>query len=319
MFIGRSLNASLSQLGTLTLCRALFQALTSPISGALGDRYDRARVVAVGCALWGVMTAAIGLSTSLGQAMVSCAGGCQGRGRGWGCGGRDAARTCPPASLRPPSRLHHRWRLPTLASSVSHPSVPHPPPRPPPPPVNGFGLALVIPCVSSMVADLHPPDSRGGAFGMMGLTGGWWLGGWVHAHAVSRGCWQVAAAACQKHAGGCGGVPAGSRRKLDADPCAPRSLPLTSPSLAGRHDGLVCCHQPGRHAAAGHRGLALCIPPGASARLDGWVGWVGGWGFALCHLCRMGCPCCRLNRAAPPQPTSPFLLTPTARWLRCRC
>lgn len=50
--------------------------------------------------------------------------------------------------------------------------------------VNGFGLALVIPCVSSMVADLHPPDSRGGAFGMMGLTGGWaagwgFRGGWV--------------------------------------------------------------------------------------------------------------------------------------------
>lgn len=135
MFIGRSLNASLSQLGTLTLCRALVQAsrggscgqaagwrwaaasacggcgplkaappghplhlrkpglptgpapaphhptqaLASPFSGILGDRYDRAYVVAAGCLCWGVMTSLMGLSTSLGQAMLSCAGG---RGRG---------------------------------------------------------------------------------------------------------------------------------------------------------------------------------------------------------------------------------------------
>ncbi|KAI7836114.1 hypothetical protein COHA_009993 [Chlorella ohadii] len=103
MFIGRSLNASLSQLGTLTL------ALTSPISGLVGDRYDRSYVVAFGCLLWGVMTAAIGLSRSLGQALVSCA-------------------------------------------------------------VNGFGLALVIPCVSSIIADYNPPDTRGRAFGIMSLT-----------------------------------------------------------------------------------------------------------------------------------------------------
>ncbi|PRW33724.1 MFS general substrate transporter [Chlorella sorokiniana] len=109
MFIGKSLNASLSQLGTLTLVRALFQALTSPISGLVGDRYDRSYVVAFGCLLWGVMTAAIGLSRSLGQAFVSCA-------------------------------------------------------------VNGFGLALVIPCVSSIIADYNPPDTRGRAFGIMSLT-----------------------------------------------------------------------------------------------------------------------------------------------------
>lgn len=65
------------------------QALTSPLSGALGDRYDRAYVVACGCALWGVMTAAIGLSASLGQAMVSCAGGWGQRNAG-GAGWREA-------------------------------------------------------------------------------------------------------------------------------------------------------------------------------------------------------------------------------------
>lgn len=37
--------------------------------------------------------------------------------------------------------------------------------------VNGFGLALVIPCVSSMIADYNPPDQRGNAFGLMSLTG----------------------------------------------------------------------------------------------------------------------------------------------------
>ena len=36
-FIGRSFNATPSQLGTLTLCRALVQALSSPIGGLSGD------------------------------------------------------------------------------------------------------------------------------------------------------------------------------------------------------------------------------------------------------------------------------------------
>ena len=53
---------------------APLQALASPLSGVLGDRFDRGYVVAAGCALWGVMTAAIGLSQTLGQAMVFCAG-----------------------------------------------------------------------------------------------------------------------------------------------------------------------------------------------------------------------------------------------------
>ena len=40
------------------------------------------------------------------------------------------------------------------------------------PAVNGFGLALVIPCVSSIVADYNPADTRGSAFGIMSFTGG---------------------------------------------------------------------------------------------------------------------------------------------------
>ena len=37
---------------------------------------------------------------------------------------------------------------------------------------NGIGLALVIPCVASLIADYHPPESRGQAFGLMAFTSG---------------------------------------------------------------------------------------------------------------------------------------------------
>lgn len=47
---------------------AVTQAATSPISGVMGDKYNRTHIVALGCLLWGVMTALIGLSTSLHQA-----------------------------------------------------------------------------------------------------------------------------------------------------------------------------------------------------------------------------------------------------------
>jgi MFS family permease len=36
--------------------------------------------------------------------------------------------------------------------------------------LNGVGLALMIPNAQSMVADYYSADSRGKAFGMMGLT-----------------------------------------------------------------------------------------------------------------------------------------------------
>lgn len=43
------------------------QALMSPASGLLGDRFDRTHIIALGALLWGVMTFAIGLSTSIHQ------------------------------------------------------------------------------------------------------------------------------------------------------------------------------------------------------------------------------------------------------------
>ncbi len=83
--------------------------MSSPLSGVLGDHYDRTLVVSAGCLLWGICTALVGVSTSIRQAMVWCA-------------------------------------------------------------FNGFGLALVIPCISSLIADYHPPETRGHAFGTMSLT-----------------------------------------------------------------------------------------------------------------------------------------------------
>ena len=113
--IGISLNANLSQLGTLTTCRALVQTVASPISGCLGDRYDRTKVIAWGCFLWAVMTSGIGISYSLHEAMVYCA-------------------------------------------------------------INGVGLALVIPCAQSLIADYYHAD-RGQAFGLMAFTGS--IGGMI--------------------------------------------------------------------------------------------------------------------------------------------
>eukprot|EP00884_Botryococcus_braunii_P002021 jgi/Botrbrau1/1181/Bobra.0162s0063.2 len=75
---------------------------------------DRIRVISFGCLVWGLMTATIGISTTIYQAML--------------------------------------WSA-----------------------ANGFGLALVIPCVSSLVADYNPSEVRGQAFGLLGLTAG--LGG----------------------------------------------------------------------------------------------------------------------------------------------
>mmetsp|Transcript_5450 Transcript_5450/g.15171 ORF Transcript_5450/g.15171 Transcript_5450/m.15171 type:complete len:500 (+) Transcript_5450:565-2064(+) len=68
-FVGVSLGATPSQLGILTLARALVQAFTSPLSGVLGDTHDRGQIIAAGCFLWGLMTAAMGLSNTFAVAV----------------------------------------------------------------------------------------------------------------------------------------------------------------------------------------------------------------------------------------------------------
>ncbi|KAG7668874.1 hypothetical protein Ndes2526B_g00583 [Nannochloris sp. 'desiccata'] len=133
-FLGRSLHASLPDLGMLTLSRALVQALASPLSGILGTTLNRTFIVALGCILWGTMTSAIGLCTTLTQAMAACA-------------------------------------------------------------LNGLGLALVVPTLSSLVADSTSVGVRGKAFGAMGLTAS--LGGMAGALfatnvGATSGFWGVA-------------------------------------------------------------------------------------------------------------------------------
>jgi len=72
-FIGAALGATPTQLGNITLCRALTQAVASPLAGILGDRLDRPRIVAFAAILWGLMTIALGLMTSVNQAMAYAA------------------------------------------------------------------------------------------------------------------------------------------------------------------------------------------------------------------------------------------------------
>ena len=53
--------------------------------------------------------------------------------------------------------------------------------------LNGVGLALVLPCVQSVLADVYSPERRGLAFGLVLTTGA------VGEHLLSKHCqWQTA-------------------------------------------------------------------------------------------------------------------------------
>ena len=52
----------------LSMERLPVQALVSPLSGLLGDNFNRIHLVAAGTLLWGFMAAAIGMATTLSQA-----------------------------------------------------------------------------------------------------------------------------------------------------------------------------------------------------------------------------------------------------------
>lgn len=70
--MSKSFHASISDLGKLSLSRAMCQALSSPIAGVLGDKFDRTKIVLIGAILWAIMNLAISVSTSLSVAMVFC-------------------------------------------------------------------------------------------------------------------------------------------------------------------------------------------------------------------------------------------------------
>ncbi|CAL4913346.1 unnamed protein product [Urochloa decumbens] len=63
--VGAALGASPTALGSLTLCRALVQALCYPLATFAAARYDRARVVAAGAFLWAAATLLVGASGSI--------------------------------------------------------------------------------------------------------------------------------------------------------------------------------------------------------------------------------------------------------------
>ncbi|CAO2198510.1 unnamed protein product [Urochloa humidicola] len=60
--VGAALGASPTALGSLTLCRAIVQALCYPLATCAAARHDRARVVAAGVFLWAVATLLVGAS-----------------------------------------------------------------------------------------------------------------------------------------------------------------------------------------------------------------------------------------------------------------
>ena len=92
-FIGHSFQATPSQLGTLTLCRAMVQALSSPVGGLSGNvpveisectcgsssvwsdhftcfaghYYNRVHVTSIGCVMWGICTAGFSVCRSLNE------------------------------------------------------------------------------------------------------------------------------------------------------------------------------------------------------------------------------------------------------------
>ena len=59
---------------------------------------------------------------------------------------------------------------------------------------NGLGLAMVIPCIQSLIADFSPADSRGRAFGAMNFVGA--VGGCCSAVTISE-CMLALHAAAQ--------------------------------------------------------------------------------------------------------------------------
>jgi hypothetical protein len=54
--VGAAFNATPSQLGVITLARAVVQAVASPLGGIAGFKYNRVWVMSAGCLLWGIMT-----------------------------------------------------------------------------------------------------------------------------------------------------------------------------------------------------------------------------------------------------------------------
>nr|BAJ99144.1 predicted protein [Hordeum vulgare subsp. vulgare] len=69
--VGLALAVSPTALGSLTLCRALVQALSFPLAAYASARHDRAKVVAVGAFLWAAATFLVAISRTYLQMAIS--------------------------------------------------------------------------------------------------------------------------------------------------------------------------------------------------------------------------------------------------------
>ncbi|KAK1651953.1 hypothetical protein QYE76_069758 [Lolium multiflorum] len=69
--VGDALGASPAALGSLTMCRALVQAVCYPLAACAAARYDRSGVIAVGAFLWAVATMLVGVSGTFLQMAIA--------------------------------------------------------------------------------------------------------------------------------------------------------------------------------------------------------------------------------------------------------
>lgn len=65
-YVACSFNAAPEQLGYITSSRAVCQALASALGGYLGHKYDRSKIIALGCFIWGLMTFMFSFTSSVG-------------------------------------------------------------------------------------------------------------------------------------------------------------------------------------------------------------------------------------------------------------
>lgn len=131
--VGATFDATPTQLGNITLARAFMQAISSPFAGIACHFYPRSHIIGAGCLIWATFTALFGMShfSSLFHTIL-----------------HTSSTLLHPHAACTSSIA---WALPICA-------------------INGIGLALVIPSVQSLTADLNPSDSRGRAFGSLWLT-----------------------------------------------------------------------------------------------------------------------------------------------------
>ncbi|KAF7049928.1 hypothetical protein CFC21_058379 [Triticum aestivum] len=140
--VGAELGASPAALGSLTLCRALVQAVCYPLAACAAARHDRARVVAAGAFLWAVPTMLVGVSGTFVQ--VSSL-------RLMACLLLEYILVTVPARAK--NGTHDYFVQMAIARGF-----------------NGVGLALVVPAMNSLAADYSDDTTRGSAFGWLGMA-----------------------------------------------------------------------------------------------------------------------------------------------------